>query len=251
MKTRLKTAGILILALLVLVWLDFYLLNFLIFAAVLALSLSEALKLYKIDDETIIPLGIGLFIIFAIFSGNSFSHVYKFIALILLVASSFLAYKNSENLNSLKVLIYPLAPIFIMFSIYQVLGITCLVYLLVIIACADSGAYFIGKAFGSHGFCQTSPNKTLEGLLGGVVCAVFVGGAYYAFFMDAGTLPNPLISTIFIVVAGIFGDLFESYLKRKAGVKDSGEIFPGHGGMLDRIDSYLFGAIAMSLIYIW
>ena len=69
--------------------------------------------------------------------------------------------------------------------------------------------------------------------------------------MDAGTLPNPLISTIFIVVAGIFGDLFESYLKRKAGVKDSGEIFPGHGGMLDRIDSYLFGAIAMSLIYIW
>ncbi|MDU5326766.1 MAG: hypothetical protein E6133_09395, partial [Campylobacter ureolyticus] len=75
MKTRLKTAGILILALLVLAWLDFYLLNFLIFAAVLALSLSEALKLYKIDDETIIPLGVGLFVIFAIFSGNSFSHV--------------------------------------------------------------------------------------------------------------------------------------------------------------------------------
>lgn len=251
MKTRIQTAGILILALIILAWIDIYILNFAIFAVILGIAMMESFKLYKMEESDFVFLGVGLFILFAVLGVTNFAFTYKFIIASILVVTSYLAFKNSENLKPLYPIIYPMAPIFVMFSIYDILGMTYLIYLVVIIACADSGAYFTGKLIGMHKFSQTSPNKTIEGIIGGIVAAIFGGGIYYGIFMDAGNLPNPLLSTICIVVAGVFGDLFESYLKRRADVKDSGDLFPGHGGMLDRIDSYLFASVVMSLIYIW
>jgi len=239
-----------ILALIVLVWLDIYLLNFAIFALALGIAVMESLKLYDIENNDLAIFSVILFCVFVLFGGGSFASTYKFILATILVVSSVLVFKNHESLKPLLPVFYPMAPIFVMFSVYDVLGMKYLVYMLVLVAAADSGAYFVGKLLGSHSFTPTSPNKTIEGTIGGIVIATFAGGLYYGIFMDGG-LKNPLLATLFIIIASIFGDLFESYLKRKAGVKDSGNLFPGHGGMLDRIDSYLFASIALSLVVSW
>jgi phosphatidate cytidylyltransferase len=117
-----------------------------------------------------------------------------------------------------------------------------MLWLLITVAIADTGAYFTGKAIGKTKFSDTSPNKTLEGVFGGIIIATILGtymGLYIAPFWTA------LVVTLLTATASVFGDLFESYLKREAGVKDSGDILPGHGGILDRIDGYLFGAPMM------
>ena len=120
-----------------------------------------------------------------------------------------------------------------------------LLWLLVIVAGADIGAYFTGKRIGQTTFCQTSPNKTLEGVAGGIVVATVLG---VIFSIDEVSLLSAIIISAFVAVSSVFGDLFESYLKREANVKDSGDILPGHGGILDRTDGYLFGGIIMLVL---
>lgn len=114
-------------------------------------------------------------------------------------------------------------------------------YSLFIIWATDSGAYFIGRAIGKHKLWpDISPNKTTEGFIGGVVSALAVAALFSVF----GDMKVPvvilLIATAFLSVFGQIGDLVESALKRHFNVKDSGNILPGHGGMLDRFDSLLF-----------
>jgi len=105
----------------------------------------------------------------------------------------------------------------------------------------------VGKSIGKTKFSPTSPNKTLEGVLGGIILAT-IAGTYYAFATDLDTLFMATLISSLTAIASIFGDLFESYLKREAGVKDSGTLLPGHGGVLDRVDGYLFGAIIMLIV---
>ncbi len=117
---------------------------------------------------------------------------------------------------------------------------------LAIVWAADSGAYFAGRHFGGRWFAgrklapRISPNKTLEGLLGGLVAGMLVAAAG-ALLAGAGMaqLPGVLLVAIFTVLFSVVGDLFESLLKRHVGAKDSGDVIPGHGGVLDRIDGVL------------
>jgi phosphatidate cytidylyltransferase len=106
----------------------------------------------------------------------------------------------------------------------------------------DTGAYFVGTRLGRHGFFTSiSPKKTWEGAIGGSALATLTMLVLGSF---AGlTLLQSLVFGFGISVAGTFGDLAESLLKRQTGVKDSGSIVPGHGGLLDRIDSLLFAAV--------
>ncbi|WP_321390455.1 phosphatidate cytidylyltransferase [uncultured Desulfuromusa sp.] len=112
--------------------------------------------------------------------------------------------------------------------------------LIVIMSC-DSFAYFVGRKFGKRKLYQAvSPNKTIEGGVGGLVGAVFaIMLVKFTFLPILGFLDAVLIG-LFLGVMGQLGDLFESLLKRACQVKDSGGIIPGHGGMLDRLDSLLF-----------
>jgi phosphatidate cytidylyltransferase len=118
-----------------------------------------------------------------------------------------------------------------------------LVLLLAIVMSSDTAAFFVGHAFGRRPLAPAlSPAKTVEGALGGLV-----GGALAALVVSklgVVTLPlgHALALGVLVAALGMVGDLFESLLKRWAGRKDSGALFPGHGGMLDRLDSLLFGA---------
>jgi phosphatidate cytidylyltransferase len=105
----------------------------------------------------------------------------------------------------------------------------------------DTGAYVTGKAFGKHKlFERISPNKTWEGAIGGGVFAL-LAGFIFAYTTDSNIL-HWLVISLLIVVFGTLGDLTESQIKRSVGVKDSGNILPGHGGILDRFDGVLFSA---------
>lgn len=125
-------------------------------------------------------------------------------------------------------------------SVPQGLCVTALTFLC--IWAADIGAYFVGKYFGKTPLSEISPKKTVEGAVFGIAgtIAVAVAGAYYL------NWPKYLLTGaalgLLIGIASLLGDLTESMLKRDAGVKDSGQLIPGHGGILDRTDSYIFTA---------
>jgi phosphatidate cytidylyltransferase len=102
---------------------------------------------------------------------------------------------------------------------------------------ADSAAYFAGRAWGRHKLAPTiSPGKTWEGAAAGLVAGLAYAIICAAIFDEAAWLPYAGGAAL-LVVMSIFGDLFESALKRQAGAKDSGSLLPGHGGLLDRVDS--------------
>jgi phosphatidate cytidylyltransferase len=114
--------------------------------------------------------------------------------------------------------------------------------LLVVIVISDSAQYYCGRAFGRRPLAPTiSPKKTIEGAIGGAVfgTAAMVAGGLYVFGSPIWIL---ILVGLVISLLGMIGDLFESLLKRSAGVKDSSHLIPGHGGVLDRIDSWLFAA---------
>jgi phosphatidate cytidylyltransferase len=117
-----------------------------------------------------------------------------------------------------------------------------LLLLLGVIVVSDSAQYYTGRAFGRRPLSPTiSPKKTVEGAVGGLVfgTAAFAAGGSYLFIAPFWLL---LLLGAAISLLGIIGDLFESLLKRSAGIKDSSRLIPGHGGVLDRIDSWLFAA---------
>jgi len=124
-----------------------------------------------------------------------------------------------------------------------------LLFVLITVAATDAGAFFIGRRFGKRPLCPSvSPKKTVEGMFGGFGAAVLFGTFSGWLLVDGFTILKALCGAFSISFAAQVGDLFESALKRRKGVKDSGTILPGHGGVLDRLDSLLF-AFPMTWIF--
>lgn len=120
-------------------------------------------------------------------------------------------------------------------------GLVYLFYSLFMIWATDSGAYFIGKAYGKTKLWpEISPNKTVGGSVGGILCALIVAVLFNIFTDIDASLVTLMAITVVLSVFGQIGDLVESAFKRHFHVKDSGAILPGHGGILDRFDSLLF-----------
>ena len=130
------------------------------------------------------------------------------------------------------------------------LDVLYLVYVMLATFISDTFALFVGSQIGKHKLCPNiSPNKTVEGMIGGVFFGTFISSVFFTTFV------NPSIDIYIVVVMSLtlslvaeFGDLVFSSIKRKYGVKDYGKIMPGHGGVLDRVDSLFFALLAFSFL---
>ncbi|NEW65540.1 phosphatidate cytidylyltransferase [Granulicatella sp. zg-84] len=159
-----------------------------------------------------------------------------------------------------KVGIVSLAALYIGLGAHHVLilreyGFVAILFIFSIGWITDSGAYFVGRRFGKHRLApHISPNKSIEGSVGGTALAVLYALIFVAIHQPFATLSLDFLGTILLAfgvsLAGQMGDLVESALKRFYHVKDSGNILPGHGGVLDRFDSTLFGVVACHIILI-
>ena len=152
--------------------------------------------------------------------------------------------------------VYITMPICLMYEILSYNHIILLA-LFVIIWASDTFAYLAGSLFGKHKLSPSiSPNKSWEGVVGGLIGALLTALVFYLTVSDptaceiSVSFIRWLIFAVVIVVFGTLGDLLESLLKRTVGVKDSGHIMPGHGGLLDRLDSVIF-AVIPAAVYIF
>ncbi|MCD6584582.1 MAG: phosphatidate cytidylyltransferase [Desulfobacteraceae bacterium] len=172
--------------------------------------------------------------------------IFNFIGAVIL---SMPQYKNGpEILNvvekQIQAVIYiPLSLAMIVLLRNDPQGVAWIFFLLFIVFAGDVGAFYAGKFFGRHKLSPSiSPGKTIEGSIGGMIFCIIVGYVFMRLFLPH--LNEPIIFLLFAVVniAAQTGDLFESQLKRTGKMKDSGNLLPGHGGILDRIDALLFAA---------
>lgn len=237
---KVKTGLIFAVILAVFLAMNFSILWWLLYIIACVVGFLEADKLFKSESK------IAFLILGLVFASLTQMPVMSMIFAVMIYAG-YSAYKK-EKLSNILPLIYAGIGISFIYEVYVVYNLAGFIWLLLSVVLCDTFAYFVGKKYGKTKFCETSPNKTLEGVMGGVIIGGFMSFIYAAFaFNELG-----LIATFFISFAmaffAVFGDLFESYLKRLADVKDSGELFPGHGGVLDRVDALIFGAITMVLL---
>ena len=145
-------------------------------------------------------------------------------------------------------LIYIGVPLGALAAVRAIGGREAVLLLMATIVISDSAQDYTGRAFGRAPLAPSiSPKKTREGAIGGLVfgTAAMIAGGHWVF--PASSLAMLAVTGLVVVLLGIVGDLFESLLKRSAGVKDSSALIPGHGGILDRIDSWLFAGPAYYL----
>jgi len=239
-STRIKTGVVLIIAMIIIGYIDSYFVMWLLFGTMLMISISEAKKLFQLDSGSIYVYSAFLW-----FAAYFYPNPEDLIFIVAIGYASQLAYKKTLDKKMFLPLFYPTASFLFLLSLYSEYGVMTLLWLLVIVASADTGAYFVGKSIGKTKFSETSPNKTIEGVIGGVVIATILGSF---FANDNLHIVSAIVVSAIVALSSVFGDLYESYLKREAGIKDSGDILPGHGGILDRTDGYLFGAIVMLVL---
>ena len=218
-------------------WIDNFFIVWAFLGGIYMLAFHEAMKLFSLSSASVYFFAALLWVLAYVYPNPS--------ALFFLVAILFgasMAYLHNFNKRLILPFLYPASGMLFLLTLYQDFHLRSMLWLLVTVALADTGAYFTGKAIGKTKFSDTSPNKTLEGVFGGIIIAT-VFGTYIG--LEVAPFWVALIVTFLTAKFSVFGDLFESYLKREAGVKDSGDILPGHGGILDRIDGYLFAAPVM------
>ena len=241
-RDRWKTAGILLLVVGIVGIIDNHFLTWLFFGVVYLVAFYEAAKLFDATETRLFLYAILLWI-----AAGLYPHPSDLLLFALVIFAASIAYWRRIEVQGFLPLLYPTAGMLFAWMLYLEYGMGVLVWMLIIVALTDVGAFFTGKAIGKTKFCDTSPNKTLEGVIGGVVAGTAGGILSATSLMDVSFFSALVISFI-AAKTSIFGDLFESYLKRRAGVKDSGTFLPGHGGALDRIDGYLFTSVVMYVL---
>jgi len=246
MQERIITGVFLVLVVLGVGYFDNYYLMWLFLGGLYLVAIFESLKLYKLPKSmNYYTIALVLWISL-LYSQNSLSPL-------LILGSAFLglvAYRPELNQKLFLPFIYPTIPFLILFDLYQNFGIHLLAWLILIVALTDTMAYFVGRSIGKRKFSPTSPKKTIEGVLGGILFGT-LGGYFLGNYILDFESNHILLLSFVISIFSIFGDLFESYLKRQANIKDSGTFLPGHGGILDRVDGYMLSSVVLFAILNW
>ncbi len=237
--TRMRTAALLLGLIAIVGYINNEFITWLFLGVVYMLAFKEAMRLFM-SEQSYLLISAALIWIGSYF----YPHPSDIISITLILFASVLAYKRDIQLQGFLPLLYPTIGMLYLYMLYIDYQMGALFWILTSVALTDVGAYFMGKKFGKTKFCQTSPNKTLEGVVGGISLAT-LGGAIVGVYAVSMPIVASMLISLATAAASVFGDLFESYLKREAKVKDSGDILPGHGGVLDRIDGYLFASVLM------
>ena len=272
MKTRVITSAVGLVVLF-----DTFVFNVVI-AAICLLAIHEVFKAFRFEKAAYIYWGFVPYTLLVMFSD------FHMVRICMLPASYIFALYlvlcvigNSKSINYAKLGGMVLFSCIIMFCFYSLIylkqllpratyGYDALYFIFLILGFAwggDSAAYFAGRAFGKHKLAPVvSPNKTIEGAVGGVMGSMLLGVVVTACYTALhGQLVGVPLDTLgwryYVVVVllggfgsllGIVGDLFASVIKRQCGIKDYGTIFPGHGGIMDRFDSVLFIAPFVAMV---
>jgi len=244
-----------------------------LFGVFLIISLFEFCNLIQVDKLIPVVAGTSLYVLVTFFSNYNESKSSEIQTLdIILLASTllisikcivFLFDNNIQSVSTLSKYLYLLGYITLPFVFITKISFgvndynpKIIIGLFILIWTNDTFAYIVGKSIGKHKlFEKISPKKTIEGFFGGLIFAIFAGYLISMYlikpsaqFSDKSILIWMIIAAI-VGVVGTIGDLIESKFKRIAGVKDSGKIMPGHGGVLDRLDSVIFVAPFIFLFY--
>lgn len=218
--------------------------------------LSVRQKEKKIDfNVRFLTLVCYLFIVLSSWNAKSFNIDYRLFILDLLVCYLPLIVFKTKEYDAEDALVLFAVTIFLGMSfnyliVIRNLNVLYLVYVMLATFMSDTFAHFFGTKIGKHKLApQISPNKTVEGMIGGVIFGTFISGMFFITFINsaANTFLVFTISCALSIVAE-FGDLVFSSIKRKYGVKDYGNIMPGHGGVLDRLDSLFFALLAFAFL---
>ena len=219
----------------------------------LIFSLKEFSELIKIHFNSVFFPTLTIFTGFYLYSNyGSFDVLQIIIGFVLITIYILLIYFifDKFSLDTLGRLMLSLVYIAIPFALAQLIEKKLLLTVFIIIWTSDTFAYLTGKYFGKHKLAEKiSPKKTIEGFVGGLTGSLIMAYVLFIFFKfedDSTTMLKFMGLSIIIVIFGTLGDLLESRFKRLAGVKDSGNIMPGHGGMLDRLDSFI-----LAIPFVW
>lgn len=227
------------------------------FAFVVVVAEVALLEFYRLHFQrkpVVIGIAMGMINAGLLLSHYHWPNVWSLSSLLFFMIGAMLLaflvgnYDISRNLVDVSVLIF--GALYIGLTMGHLLLIRALpdgaflIFFVVLITWAgDTGAYYVGNSMGRTRLSPNiSPNKTVEGLLGGCILAIVVALVARLWFMPFFSLFDAVVLGIVLTLAGLVGDLSESMFKRSAGVKDSSGLIPGHGGMLDRLDSLLLTA---------
>lgn len=204
-------------------------------------------ELVFLDKYPKIPVIIGLISLLSIiYFNNNISYL---LLCTLLIPILFYKDYNSDKAFKMIGISLLLGIAFKSFDIYMIVNKHILLYLVIVTVFNDTFAYLIGSKFGKHKFSKISPNKTIEGLIGGMVFGLVFSMLYYMKVINPEvSFIYLLLITIILNIAVITGDIMFSKIKREHNIKDYSKLIPGHGGILDRLDSLILTSIVYMII---